>query len=858
MALILVFFSGLAALVYQVLWMKQLGLLFGNTAHAAAVTLAAFFAGLAAGSWLWGRRCTAIANPLRTYARLEVGIALTACAYFLILRGYYALYPYLFDHIDQPLLILTVKFLLALLLVFPPAFFMGGTIPVMGQFLIDGSASSDRRPRRAFGSTAAVLYAFNTLGAATGALLAGFFLPIMLGYRLTCLAAIAITSLTALFAWLLSHRPASSPAAIIASNPSRPADSSQPPPPQPGQTWQRLALAGVCFLSGLGFLALEVLWTHMFMQVLDNSVYTFAAILVVVLICLAIGAMLSALLARFTQSPMPLLALLLILGGLAVAITPNLFMHLTDGLQILAIKDTWANYILLIFRKVFLAIGLPALLLGMIFPFLMKSEERFMQSAGLSLGRLGAINTIGAILGSLLCGFVLLELLRMWHAMQLLAALYFLAALALPLALRRSAIALRLAAIASLVLLLFPLNPADLPLISTDPHRQANEKIIQTWQGSHGTIAVADGPNGLVIKVNSHYGLGATGAYIPQRMQNDVTLFAFPKTQSIFFLGMGTGITAGAALDPQFNHVNRIVVCELIPQVITAAKQYITNVNGHDLTNGLFSDPRATVLAQDGRQFLLASRQQFDMINADLFVPFQAGTGSLYSKEHFQTIKDRLHPNGVFFQWIPLYQVTEDEFKIIARTMLEVFDQVSLWRSGFQPGDDIVALAGHANAGPLPPATVDDRQLMRASLADATANDLMNLALPLNSQTILLFYCGNVTASRALFDDYPVNTDDKPVIEYMAPRNYRKLSDSPFPWYIGPRLAQLVAAMHKLCPPDRDPFLARRSAADRRLPLAGAHFYEARLWQVIGDPARTLAAWQQFVAHWSNLAPNER
>jgi len=837
----LVFVSGFAGLVYEVLWMKQLGLLFGNTSHAAAATLAAFFAGLAAGSWLWGRRAAGMKNGLRAYAWLQVGIAVTAALYFLILHGYRALYPLLYQRIGSDAMILAVKFALALVLVFPPALFMGGTIPVMGQYAI--------RDQQSFGRTGALLYGINTLGAALGALMAGFYLPLWLGFRLTCLGAMAVTGVVAAVAFWMSRREGPRSRRERATESPQPC-SPRSPSARPGHRYSRLTLSAICFLSGFGFLALEVLWTRMFTQVLENSVYTFAAMLVIVLVCLAAGALVSSRLARLGASPLHVLAVLVLLGGLAIAATPFVFMHATNSLQILAMRDSWSNYVMMIFRKGFMTIGPPALLLGTVFPFLMKTEEQTMRSAGRSLGRLAAVNTTGAILGSLVCGFIFLEAFGMWGTMRIIAVAYLVAALVLPLAWDGKGIAVRVVASVVLLLLLTGLDPTRLPVNSVDPMRRQDEEILETWQGSDGTVAVTRSARGLTIKMNSHYGLGATGAFMQERLQNDVPLMVYPGTESVFFLGMGTGITAGSALDRQFGAVKRIVVCELSANVITAARKYITDVDGYDYTGGLFEDPRATILAEDGRHYLMAARERFDVVNGDLFVPFRSGVGSLYTREHFENVKERLEPGGVFFQWIPLYQVTEHEFSVIARTMLEVFDTVSLWRTGFQPGDDVVALAGHKGSAPLPGSDIDSSEDKQAAVAGKGIADLARLQLPFNPQTILFFYCGNVSAASSLFEGYPINTDDRPVIEYMAPRSYRGITDTQIPWFVGPRLARLVEAIQAECPPSRDPLLANRSKANRRLPVAGAHYYRARLWEVIGDPGQCRTEWHRFMREW--------
>jgi spermidine synthase len=501
-----------------------------------------------------------------------------------------------------------------------------------------------------------------------------------------------------------------------------------------------------------------------------------------------------------------------------------------------------------------------------------------------------------------MCGFFFLETLGMWRTMQVISAIYLVAALILQLTWNVKSLAVKavagifllaiftvlnptkltmqvisviyLAAALILpltwnvkdlavkaiggifILLLFTvLDPTKLPVSSVDKMRH-QEEILETWQGSDCTVAVARDAYGLSIKINSHYSLGSTGAFMQEKLQADIPLMIYPKTESIFFLGMGTGITAGSALDEQFPSVKRIVACELVPEVIIAAEKYMTNVDGFDTTGGLFTDPRATVLAEDGRHYLMAAGDSFDMINADLFVPYRSGAGSLYSKEHFETVKESLQPGGVFFQWLPLYQVTENEFSIIARTMLEVFDQVSLWRNNFQPGEEVVVFAGHKDMTPLPACSIDSSEDKLFAVTGKNHSDLQQLSLPFNSQTILFFYCGNLTEAKDLFAEYPVNTDDKPVIEYMAPRSYRNRTDGPLPWFVGPRLARLVEKVQSRCPLGSDPLLVNRTAGNRRLPAAGANFHRARIWEVmrgvVGSEEECKKSWQRFLAEWTD------
>lgn len=854
--IMMVLLSGFAGLVYQVLWMRQLGLLFGNTAHAAAATLAVFFAGLAGGSWFWGRRVSAASNPLRTYARLEAGIAVTALVYFWVMALFRLVYPAVYQGIGSGVVLLMIKCVLAMVLVFPPAFCMGGTLPVMGQYLIVR--------QELFGATTAKLYGINTIGAALGAFMAAFWCIPHLGFNATCVFAMVVTGSIAATAYGVSRGMTGQEAEAETETPAvsraaarreRRGRSHRKPQDQPVlAAMGRPTIRTLAFISGFSVLALEVLWTRMFAQIHENSVYSFAAVLIIVLVCLSLGALLAGLLARVKVAARPLLSVLMIASGVVLSLLPVCFVGLTRNLTMLPTDGTFASYVIGLFGRGFVVMGPACLLMGMVFPFLMKSEERYASQPGRSIGYLSAINTVGAILGSLLCGFLFLRLLGMWWTVQAIAALYLLAGIVLP---ERSHVGsglLRAVGTIGLLLLFTALNPSGLPVVGADP-RRGPETVVEVWETSDCTVSVVqDGYGERTIKVNSNYGLGSTGAIPQQAFQARIPLFIYPETERIFFLGLGTGITAGASLDREmFKSVQHIVVCELVPEVITAARRYMGGgVDGNDYTHGLFTDARAELLVEDGRHFLMATDSTFDMINADLFLPYRSGAGSLYSREHFEQAKARLNPGGVFVQWLPLYQLTAYEFGVIGRTMLSVFDQVTLWRNNFQPGSEIVALIGHCDATPLPVCDLPIGADKRAAVAGKSWLDLQRLLLPCNEQSVLLFYCGNVTAASERFDAYPVNTDDKPVIEYMAPRSLRKASRDLPAAFVGPRLAELVDALQRECPPARDPMLANRTAENRRLPVAGAALHHAWIDYAMNRPEACREAWGRFVREWTD------
>ena len=377
---------------------------------------------------------------------------------------------------------------------------------------------------------------------------------------------------------------------------------------------------------------------------------------------------------------------------------------------------------------------------------------------------------------------------------------------------------------------------------------------MEKWEASDCTVTVVKkNQDNFAIKINSNYSLGSTEAYAPQIFQARIPLLAYPSTESVFFLGMGTGITAGEALDRNaFKNITKVVVCELSPSVAAASKKYFAGGNGGpDLTNGLFKDPRAKVLVEDGRNHLMATRENYAMINADLFLPYRRGTGNLYSREHFQQAKNRLNPGGVFVQWLPLYQVSENEFGIITNTMLSVFPQVSLWRGNFQPGAEMVALVGHQDNSPVPPCALNVERDKQIAVAGASHLNMQDLMLPINAQTILLFYCGNLTLAADLFANYPINTDDKPIIEFGTPRSLHQTKEQGQPHFVAFKFADLVDKLQSKIPPASDPLLATRSQSSRELPLAGSAFHRGWIARATDDEKQWKENWQRFLNHWT-------
>lgn len=826
---LLFFFSGAAALAYQVLWIRELGFIVGSTAQAAALSISIFFAGIALGGWFWGRRCGQLARPLATFGLLEVTVAVTALGY-LLLSDVIALIPASLHPLSgapqwQDTLI---KAAVATAVLLPPSFFMGGTLPVMAEHVLRAGGRLSQR--------ASLLYGMNTIGGAAGALTASFVLPIHIGFFSTYLVAVFVDATVGITALLLG---------FVAAAHARP----QPLIRMPKQ---RLATTRLSWLiaavSGTVTLTVEVLWTRLFSQVLQNSVQTYALVLATFLLALGVGALVATQLARLQRpSPHTMLIVLLLAGSVVIALSSSLFAFSTNGMQTIARNTAWDQYLTSVAAATFTVIFLPGVVLGSLFPFLMRLLERENDSPGELIGRLVAVNTVGAIGGAVLAGFVLLPWLGASRALFLAAAVYPVLAgvILLQRANRPTAVGAGFLVLVGAQTLL--VMAVFLPAGQLGPEQGVgrSEQLVEAVDGPSATVTVVRDGSDLSLRVNRTYTLGGTRSLFPEQDQTVLPFLIHPDPKSVFYLGMGTGITAGTALHFP---VEQVDVCELIPEVVSLAEAHFSR-----WTNGLFDDPRARIVADDGRSCLTRNRQRYDLIISDLFVPWQAGTGSLYTKELYRAGKERLQPGGLFVQWIPLYQTGREELDIIARTMTEVFDHVTVLRGDLFPERSIIAfVASTDSAFAFDPDVIARNGALFDAFGQYTAEEYVAL--------FAAMYAGNVTFSGVM-DDAEINTDRFGQVELRAPRTQRDVAAGIRPFVVGAERERLYRELRDAVPVESDPALRLFDQAGRDAVVAGDLLSESAWLRRIG---RTDAANERHFAArelrpdavWRALSPS--
>jgi spermidine synthase len=804
----LFFLSGVTGLILQVVWMYRLGLVFGNASYATAATLAAFFLGIAIGGWFWGNASARFQKPLRVYGFMEIGIAVTAMIWIVGIEYYQSHYAAIVTFVsgNRSLLTLT-KFIFSTTLLLLPTLLMGGTFPMLAQYIGKSGGNFARR--------STLLYAFNTLGASFGAFLAGFYLLKTFGVSATYTFAISLAIAIGLAAIILDWSSVKEDSkSEVSKNNDKPIGSDQLSSMKLSFELSYNHFILLAFASGLLALAAETLWTRMFAQVLQNSVYSFSAILVVFLIALGVGGLLSHLLVKKSWSPVLVLVTLLTASAILVGLSPFVFNASTNGLNYLASGASWLAYLKLVFGLSFLVVFPPTVVLGAVFPYLLKAAPTNNQQPGKFVGRLVLFNSVGGVIGPIIAGFLLLDAIGLWSSIKLIAVVYGVVAIVIAVSFYDEK-KLRWLAL-PVVVILAVITLSNPPLVRLAP----NQKILDMWQSSDGVLSVVEANKNIQMRLDNFYVLGDSRSILVEQMQAHIPLLIHSAPKKTLFLGMGTGITAGAALSHQ---VDRVVVIELVANVVSAAKRYFS-----PWANGLFEDSRVEIITDDARNFLLGTNEYFDVIVGDLFTPWHAGTGSLYTVEHFRQGKRRLAAGGIFAQWLPLYQLTPESFEVIAATFASVFPQVTVWRADFSATGASIVLIGQEKGAQL-----SEDGLQRNIVNVVGERD--SLATGQAEHMAGLFYLGNLNAIKDRLASVTINTDDRRTVEFESPILSQQVSSGRETFISGKELENLITALANGLPAEKDPYLANLPAHEVRYVQVGLLYFGYQQLILAGD-----------------------
>ena len=760
---LLFFLSGTSGLVYEVIWVRIIGLGFGNTVAAVSTVLAAFMAGLGLGACFFGRYTERTGRGLGLYALIEVGIGLSSLAltlvffrldsYQVFLNSSLGLFPWLIGPIK------TVSVFLLLLL---PAFLMGGTLPVITAF-------AERNFGR-FGRRLAAFYALNTLGAATACLVADFLLIPNFGLRQTGAVAAAINIFVALGAWRVRAGFAFESEAELTRAPSDTGAIVQSPGSvSSGGGWFCLPAAVLCGFAGLGA---EVVWTRLLLFFTGSRVQSFSLMLAVFLFFVGLGS----LLAVYDRSPTEerldrKLAALGWIWGIGI---------IFSVLPMVAVDRSWSSLVaqgpgpdfsrlpagILICTA---TMALPCMALGYSFPLLGRLNLGRTGGSGSAVGGIYLANTCGGILGSLVAGFLLLPGLGSQQALLFLggaglvtgSVFYYLSTARE--AFRRRVVPLVLVGMGMLAGWLLPgdwvirkvvffSRPAPNVLLVRE---EVNETLVVTEERVFGrAISRTLWTNGFSMSATSVEGQ----RYM--RLMAHLPLLFNPAPRDVLLVCYGVGSTlSGICAYPQ---VQQVDVVEISPQVVEA------DVFFRDFNGGALDDPRVSMHIADGRNFLLSGTTRYDVITLEPPPPTHVGVVNLFSLEFYRLCRRRLSETGLFCQWLPVNQLPYEECLRLIRAFCEVFPHASLW---FGAGADLLLVGGTA------PTRVSLPELTARFSIPTVAADLESIGIQSVYQLLALINAGPAEVHK-LVEGVRPTADNFPSLEYAGPAVGEELQDN--------------------------------------------------------------------------------
>ncbi|QLL66316.1 spermidine synthase (plasmid) [Sinorhizobium mexicanum] len=730
---LMLFLSGAAALIFQVLWIKELSLVTGIDVYAVSTGVSAFFLGLALGSFLIGRLGDRVARPLILYALLEAGVALLGLVVTFALARVAPLFVFLEDR-SAP-----VAWLLLTLLVAAPAMLMGGTLPVLLRVL--------EPARDGVGSKGGRLYAANTLGAIAGCLAVSFLLVPALGIRGTAVAAASLSLFASAIA-LVSGRLFGAPerSAVGAAKSTG------------GGSRLALVLYGVAGGIALGY---EVAWSQAIVQFISTRSFAFSVVLATYLAGLALGSALFASRTDRLTDPWATFALLITSAGVVAlaelaVLGPWLVVWqaapegAVAGLTGSIFAGMCARFLVAAVTIIFV----PTLLLGAAFPVALRLAVD-PAHVGRDTGRVIAVNTLGGIVGTIGTGFLLipnLGIIRSFSVLALLAAAIGVVAIwrgRPPAAVGPRAAAVALGAIALITAATVPSDRLA-TLLTT-----ARGSIVSYEEGLGATIAVIEqGQPEKRFRRLYIQGVSNTGDAMPSlrymRLQALLPLIIHQgEPKSALVIGLGTGITAGSLLS--YPGLERRVAAELLPSVVRAASLFTGN-------NDAANDSRLDIRLRDGRRELLSSQESYDLITLEPPPPSAAGVVNLYSSDFYRLARARLASNGIVAQWLPLATQNDEDTRALVRSFLDAFPHASLWST---------ELHEMLLVGTVEPQKLDAARISARMEQPPVAAALREVGIAGPADLLATWITDRAGLERYAATALPV-TDDRPRIEYAA------------------------------------------------------------------------------------------
>jgi len=752
---LVLFLSGVSALIYQVVWIKKFGLVFGVHVFSMSTVLSAFMAGLALGSLIFGRIVDRKKNPLTVFLLLELGIGLFAVLFPVLFRGLTTLYgviaenTYMSQYATQ-----LVRFLLAFLFLLIPTTLMGGTLPVIIKFFV--------RRLRELGSQISYLYALNNLGAVIGTFVAGFIIIKVFGIMTTLYIAASLNLANALITFLISRRTDFSlPRIENSQGPVKKTGPGKDPEIIPVPNFMVKLVLWVFAIEGFTTLAYEVIWTRILVGFsFDKTTYFYSTIIIGFIFGLSLGSMLISRRIDRIKNLISLLGFLEILIGLFSVALLILFSRLAPLLiRQRDIFGTWMGNSGKEYFIFFLILTIPTTLMGMAYPIVSKIYTDNIRRVGKRIGVIGFMDTVGSIVGSFVAGFLMIPFLGVVKSFILTAGINLVIGLLVLVfhpylkSVRKAAFS---GAVVVLAILFYFLVPNKNYFSWWDQLRFKEnwwghhyERLLYYNEGEAGTVIVrqyADSESRSLM-INGHHTAYTTLKDLSvNRQLGYMPYMLHPDPQNAMVVGFGMGATACSLIQPE---IEQVTVAEICPGVIQAAPLF------GPWNRDVIEHPKLTVFDEDGRSLLFMTDEKYDIITSNAIHPRLSN--NIYTRDFYQICRDRLTDDGIMCQWIPQNWIGEQEYRSLLKAFIQVFPHSTLWYVNEYSTHIIGSRKPVEITYQMIAEKFEENEVLRADLAEVGLGDPEHfLAQFIFDEQSLHAYC-----ERA-----PVNTDNHPLVEY--------------------------------------------------------------------------------------------
>jgi len=767
---LLFFLSGACGLVYEVIWGKYLSLFIGNTTHAHMIVLATFMGGLAAGSFVFGRIADRF-PPLKLYAWLEIGIGCYGIFYSPIVEFakdvYFSTAAGLevggFAH-------LSAKLLLAFLTLIVPTFLMGGTLPALSRFFVRSLGN--------VGTRVALLYFINSFGAVVGTIIAGFYVVEQLGLIVGLLTTGGINVVLGLLILVMDK--------LIEKRPV-----GEDPLPQTADNKQilyaphivKIAMVGI-WLSGFTSMIYELVWFRIFAVVLESSTYSFSLMLAAFITGITIGSLIVGRIMKHTNRVFFWFGISELGIVVAVILTYPFYERLpyyfwTIRYMLNPIPETFVYYNIAKFLLCFSIMLVPTLFFGMTLPLVSNIAGTNIGQIAKKIGNVYAVNTIGTLMGALCAGLILIPLVGLAHSLEIAFVLNFSIAFVVllkttdtPKKIWKQAPLIGAAFMLAIYIFLLPSwNNAHFALgvfrnrSAPPPSFEAFAKspifdfdLLYYKEDLSANVAVTrhalpDDQIQLSLAVNGKVDATSVGDIPTQILLAQLPLMLQEKSEDVLLIGMGSGMTAGAALTHPLNSLD----CIEISQGVAEAAQLFSPYNHNVVEN-----PNFKLIVEDAKTYINTTSKRYDVVISEPSNPWMAGVGNLFSIEFFGDAERILKPNGLVVQWFHRYEISNEVVASAVRTFRQIYPYTYIFQGNTW---DMILVGSRTRLAPNFDLMAE--KMMIPSVKEELGRiHIQSVPGLLALQSISPEHISRITSNGF------INSEYRPVIEYQAPRAF--------------------------------------------------------------------------------------